>query len=498
MISLSPRLAVIAGEIKAGWTVADIGTDHGFLPISLWERGIAPHVILTDVSSGALQKAAENCKRLYPAEQFDLRLGSGFSVLEMGEADAVVLAGMGGMLMTEILAADEEKAFACKRLILQPRNHIGQLRHWLYHHSFSVEREQLVREGRFICEILTAVPREVAVSRSMGPERIEYQYPRKLIEDAGPLTEEYLLRKLATEKKILHAIGEGKTPDPRQLRSQQYRIDYLNDLLTTYRKEYGGMKGEEIARCIEQRSPLTLQESWDHSGFQLCFHRREITRLLVALEITEAVIDEAERVAAEMIVTHHPLLFQPIKLIDDNDVTGNYLVRLCKAEISVYASHTPFDKCESGNNDDLGRLLHLRNLQVMTADETGFCRFGYVDGDCTALEYMEQIAQWLDLDMRSFAFVGRLTDRVFQVGLCTGAGADFIDVAKMAGCDLFITGDVKYHTAQRAKEIGLNLLDLGHFGTEKIFTANMAEYLQAALPTVEVIPSTVDLNPFSM
>ncbi len=231
MISLSDRLLAIAREVEKGQIVADIGTDHGFLPIYLWERGISPKVILTDISRGSLEKARENCKRLYPEEEFDLRLGDGISPIREDEVDTVIIAGMGGILMTEILQNDISKARMMKKLILQPRNNIGILRHWLYNHGFSIINEKLVREGRFICEIITAIPKEVAVIRSLGPERIEYQFPHSLIKFAGPLTGEYLAGKLDIEKKILAGMKKSREQDPKHIRSQQYRIDYIERLI---------------------------------------------------------------------------------------------------------------------------------------------------------------------------------------------------------------------------------------------------------------------------
>ena len=235
MINLSARLFAIAGEVNQGETMADIGTDHGFLPVYLWERGICPHVIMADISSGSLDKARENCSRSHPDQPFDFRLGDGIKVLQPGEVDVVVLAGMGGILMTEILETDLEKSWSYKKLVLQPRSNVGRLRHWLYNHSFSIINEQLVREGKYICEILTAVPKEVAVIRSLGPDRVEYQYPRKLLEFQNPLTEEYLQGKRKVEEQILERMVEGGQPE-KLLRGQRYRVEHLEGLLKELKK----------------------------------------------------------------------------------------------------------------------------------------------------------------------------------------------------------------------------------------------------------------------
>lgn len=157
MIKLTDRLQLLADEVKIGESMADIGTDHGFLPISLWERGISPKVIMADVSEGSLKKAEDNCRMLYPDETFDLRLGDGLKVLENGEVDDIVIAGMGGLLMIKIFEADMEKTMSYGKFILQPRISAGKLRYWLLHNGFSIVTDTLVREGRFICNVISAV-----------------------------------------------------------------------------------------------------------------------------------------------------------------------------------------------------------------------------------------------------------------------------------------------------------------------------------------------------
>lgn len=231
MTKLTPRLNLIANEIKPGETMADIGTDHGYLPLYLWEKAICPKVIMADISAGSLQKARDNCRIAYPDVEFDLRLGSGIEVLRAGEVDVIAIAGMGGLLMTEILGFDIDKTKSYKRLVLQPRNNIGALRHWLYNHGFSITNEQLVREGKFICEIITVIPKEKAITGDLNADDIEYEFPHKLLDFKGPLTEEYLLGKLHIEKRILSNMLKAKDLDFREKRRQEYRVEYLERLV---------------------------------------------------------------------------------------------------------------------------------------------------------------------------------------------------------------------------------------------------------------------------
>ena len=230
-MKLTPRLQKIADEIKPGETMADIGTDHGFLPLFLWEQGISPQVIMADISKGSLDKAAENCRLLAPDTDFDLRLGSGLEVLAPGEVDTVVMAGIGGNLICELLGKDLQKSWSFSKYILQPRRHIGRLRFWLYDNGFSITNEQLVREGKFICEVLTVIPKEVAMTRQMNAEDIEYEFPLSLVRFRNDLTAEYLQGKLRLEREILESMKMGSLTTPKELQKQEYRVYYLTTLL---------------------------------------------------------------------------------------------------------------------------------------------------------------------------------------------------------------------------------------------------------------------------
>lgn len=230
-MKLTPRLKKIADRIYRGESVADIGTDHAFLPLYLWEAGISPKVIMSDVSEGSLAKARENCQKLHPDTEFDLRLGSGIEVLEKGEVSVVVMAGMGGILMTELLGADVEKARSFSKLIFQPRKDVGKLRFWLFDNGFRITDEALVREGKYICEIISAVPGEIAVTRQLNGDDIEYEFPHSLPDYNDELLTEYLTVKKNLEKAILSNMSKGKYTTAKELRHQQYRIDYIESLL---------------------------------------------------------------------------------------------------------------------------------------------------------------------------------------------------------------------------------------------------------------------------
>ncbi|MBQ9931053.1 MAG: SAM-dependent methyltransferase [Firmicutes bacterium] len=196
--------------------MADVGTDHGFLPLFLWQKGICPHVILCDVNEGPLAKAKGNLEKLVPGEAFDLRLGSGLEPFGPEEADTVVIAGMGGLLIADILDHDLEKTRNFKKLILQPRNAQDKLRQYLWEKGLPITAEKLVREGRYICEILVVEPAKEWTYKPEHP--VDFLLSPLLFREKDPLLGEFTDRKIRMFEEILSARtlrsfpGEDEVP----------------------------------------------------------------------------------------------------------------------------------------------------------------------------------------------------------------------------------------------------------------------------------------------
>lgn len=259
------------------------------------------------------------------------------------------------------------------------------------------------------------------------------------------------------------------------------------------------MKFDEMIMAIEQVAPSNLQESWDNSGIQIALSDGEVSRVLVSLELTDEIVQEAIDEGADMVITHHPLIFGGIKKVDFRDLTGSLIVKLMSAGISVYSSHTPFDKVEGGNNDYLAELIGLRDISGFTdgdnVDMIG--RVGMLPTPMPLAYIADLLSEKLEVDPEQIRCVGYPDQMISTVGMCTGAGADLMDLAIANGCQLFITGDLKYHDAQNAKAKGIAVIDAGHYGTEKTFAENFADKLRAiAGEKVEILESKVDIDPF--
>ena len=229
MIKLSDRLQKIADLIEPGESIADIGTDHGFLPIALWERGKSPHVILSDINTGPLEKARDNINKYFPEKAFDLRIGSGLQTLKTAEVDTIVIAGMGGLLIAEILGEDLKKSKSYRKMILQPRNAQDKLRLWLLENGFAIQDESLVREGKYLCEIILAVPEDRSVE--IKPDEIDLEISPILFTKKHPLLVEFIENKIRIEKKVYEAIKDGATKEKAdKLKKSEERIELLQEL----------------------------------------------------------------------------------------------------------------------------------------------------------------------------------------------------------------------------------------------------------------------------
>lgn len=256
---------------------------------------------------------------------------------------------------------------------------------------------------------------------------------------------------------------------------------------------------KSIQSAIEQIAPPHLAEEWDNSGFQICCDQaKTVRRILICLEISDEVITEAIAEGADLIITHHPLIFGKIHQIDHKSITGNHIIRLIQSGISVYSAHTSFDSARQGTNQYLAEQIGLEKIVplVPSSDEScGMGRIGMYSPSVSSDDFMDRLKSACDENI--YRIAGVMPKKISKISICTGSGAEFIPIAKENGSDVYITGDVKYHDARMACDIGMCVVDAGHFGTENIFSVNFAKQLEALIPKeIEIIRSKTDLNPF--
>lgn len=228
----------------------------------------------------------------------------------------------------------------------------------------------------------------------------------------------------------------------------------------------------DIVKIMEEIAPPVLAEGWDNVGLMLGRRGKAVKKLLLALDITAEVVQQAIAQKADMIITHHPLIFREMKKVTDSDWQQELMLTLAEKGIAVYSAHTNLDCVSNGVNDVLAKKLRLESVDVLDND-SGLGRIGTVTA-CSVQEFAALVKQSLRAD---YVVVGDARKSVHRVAICGGAGSDLITLARLRGADTLVTGDIKYHDAQQAVFGGLNIIDAGHQPTELPVMDNLADRL---------------------
>lgn len=369
------------------------------------------------------------------------------------------------------------------------------------------------------------------------------------------------------------------------------------------------VKCSNIIRVMEKIAPTSLAEKWDNVGLQVGDTSRAVKKVMICLELNNDVMDEAIEKDVDMIITHHPLIFKPLKNLVSSDPIVRIISKLIKNDICLYSSHTNLDNVDGGTSDYFAELLNIRDLSTLTISHTkkyyklvvfipdshlegvsnaigiagagqignyshctfqskgmgtfkpleesnpyigkageiervseykleaivpqdklggvieamteahpyeevaydviplenkieaiGSGRVGYLETEKTTQELAKNIKALLGAQRVSI--VGDENKTLKKVAICPGSGADFIRDAYKNNCDCYITGDVKYHDAQLAIQLGINIIDAGHYDTEKIICSPLKQRLLKELKEesieIDVITSDIDINPYKI
>lgn len=244
---------------------------------------------------------------------------------------------------------------------------------------------------------------------------------------------------------------------------------------------------QTVADAMNRWAPRSLAEEWDNPGLLVGDPAAPVKKIFVCLDVLDEKISRAIELDAQLIVAHHPLIFRAIKNVRVDLPLGKKLARLIKSNVSVFAAHTNLDSAHGGVNDVLARLIGLGEVKMIGDEEISMGRLGTLETPLTAVEFARRVKQALKAESVRLVDAGDFLIR--KVGVCGGAGAEFIQKAKFFGAQAFVTGDVKYHDAQAAIESGIHVVDAGHFATEYPIVRELASYLRGELVdyAVEII-----------
>lgn len=224
------------------------------------------------------------------------------------------------------------------------------------------------------------------------------------------------------------------------------------------------MEIRELIEKLEKKYPFSLQEEWDNSGLQIGNPKDEVKNVLVSLDLEEEGIKEAIANDCNLIITHHPYLFNGAKSIDFSRRFYKRLNTCVKNDITVYAFHTNLDIAGGGVNDNLCRILEIDRTRVLEkGKDLGLGRYGFIE-EKDADQFIREIKD--KLEASGLVVYGDTSKKVKKIGVCGGAGSDLIRDALDISCDMIITGDVKYHDGMDLANEGIIICDVGHFASE--------------------------------
>ena len=265
----------------------------------------------------------------------------------------------------------------------------------------------------------------------------------------------------------------------------------------------------DIIGIMERFAPLELAEAWDNSGLQVGHVDWPVKNIMVALDPTPDVLNSAIEDSANLLITHHPLIFSPIKSIDLGTPLGGMIASAIRNHMAVFSAHTNFDSALEGLNDILAARIGLKNLSVLESrglqpaslDENlnGLGRIGDLGRQSDLASLCRMLKQALHIE--TVRMIGPPELPINRVAICTGSGASLMAHFLSSDAQVFITGDIRYHDARKAEESGMALIDIGHFGSEHIMVKALVDRLTGSLAKlhqdVSVHACEVERDPFT-
>ena len=253
-------------------------------------------------------------------------------------------------------------------------------------------------------------------------------------------------------------------------------------------------KVKDIIKVIEDFAPLSLQEKWDNSGLCVGSPEAEVSSVLLGLDCTPELVDEAVACGADMIVTHHPLIFSGLKKLTPDDMVGATVIKAVKAGISIYAAHTSADKVMAGVSGAMARRLGLVDLSILDEDGegTGLGVVGDLPEPMRAADFVAFVKEKFSLEVMRAS--RPLDGVVSRVAMCGGSGGSLIGAAMRSGAQVYITGDVSYHNFFTPE--GFMVMDVGHYESEIEIVDILFSLIHKNFPTFAVrITQNINSNP---
>ena len=249
------------------------------------------------------------------------------------------------------------------------------------------------------------------------------------------------------------------------------------------------MTVRDLYERLSERIPKELSEPWDNDGLMCCTDEtKEIKRVLVSLDVTEEIVDYAISGGFDLIISHHPLIFKPVSNLNQDNNVSRKLIKLIAADVCVMSFHTRADKVRGGVNDCLARLLGLYDVVPFGEGDLG--RIGHLELEMGFEEFAEHVKSAVGAE---HILISDAYNPVYTVALVGGDGKDYVSAALDEGADTFISGRISYNVMEEASEIGINMIEAGHYATEFPVTEFFASQVSKLDPRayVEIVGSNM-------
>ena len=260
---------------------------------------------------------------------------------------------------------------------------------------------------------------------------------------------------------------------------------------------------------LEELAPPELAASWDNVGLQVGHPENRVQKVMISLDPSLSVVNEAIQFQCNLIITHHPLIFKPLNRINLDEPVGRVLQLAILNGISVLSAHTNLDAANGGVNDALTSLLGLNNVKSVqeagvSLDETvlaSIVRVGYFDKSMNITELSSFLKERLRIEKVTVVSASE-TVQIRKVLICGGSGGGAVKLAVELDCDALISGDIKYHDAMYAMETGLAVFDVGHFASEQVVVSKLVEFfekkIEASDANIEILAARSEKDPFTV
>lgn len=473
---LDNRLKMCADMISGSGIVYDVGTDHALLAAYLITNGKCEKVIASDINEGPLESAGKTVEKHGISGKVELVLSDGLKNVNGEGVSDIVIAGMGGETIVKILSECQFDLNGI-RLILQPMTKAEILRKWLCMYGFSVISEKGVAEGEKLYTVITA---------TAMPEcgfLTEFESLRGFFDNDDEIGRNIRLKEAERLLKVSDSLKKaGKVNDAVHYAAMASRMV----------SGTSNVRISEVYAFLDEKYPLLLQESWDNSGYIVESDSEKCTKILLTLDITNDTVDEAVNKKADLAISHHPVIFNPLKKIQ----VDTPVYKLVRSGIGAICMHTNLDIAEGGTNSVIVKKISEKldiapNIEPL--EEGGLGCIIELKNRVDCCQLAEILKEIFNIDRIRMSSYGEFC--LSKIAICSGSGGSLWSLAKAKNCDALITGDVKHDVWIDANNSKFTIIDCGHFHTENLVLWELRRVLEEKFPMVDVEISESSVDP---